>query len=92
MKIGGDAIIVQLSQPYYIGSLRLLLWDRDDRTYSFYVETSVNQSDWEMAVDKRDEHLQSWQTLTFTPRPTVFLKIVGTHNSGERAYVSFECF
>lgn len=81
MILGSGAIIVQLSQPYNIGSLRLLLWEKDTRTYSFYIETSVNQKDWEMAIDKRNEQLRSWQQFTFTPRPVVFFKIVGTSTS-----------
>lgn len=93
MKIGGGAIIVQLGQPHIIGSLRLLLWDRDDRTYSFYVETSLNQSDGGGgAVDKRNQRLQSWQTLTFSPRPVAFFKIVGTRNSDVGNKVSLDVF
>lgn len=78
---GSGVIIVQLNQPYYIGSLRLLLWDCDDRTYSFYIETSINQKDYEMAVDKQQEQLRSWQQFTFQPRPVVYIKIVGTYNT-----------
>lgn len=80
-NVGSGVIVIQLGQPYYIGSLRLLLWDCDSRTYSFYIETSINQKDWEMAVDKRDEQLRSWQQFTFPPRPVVFFKIVGTYNT-----------
>ncbi|KAG4074440.1 hypothetical protein HA402_015136 [Bradysia odoriphaga] len=90
--IGQGSIVIQLTQPYHIGSCRLLLWDQDDRTYSFYVETSVNKKDWKMAVDKRNDQLKSWQELTFEPRPVVFFKIVGTHNSSNAAFhvVHFE--
>lgn len=77
-----------LGQPYIIGSLRLLLWDCDSRTYSFYIETSVNQKDWEIAVDKREEQLRSWQQFTFTPRAVVFFKIVGTYNTANEVRVN----
>lgn len=80
-QLGSGDILIQLGQPYYIGSLRLLLWDCDDRTYCFYIETSTNQKDWEMAVDKRHEQLKSWQQFTFNPRAVVFIKIVGTYNT-----------
>lgn len=82
-------IVVQLGQPYFIGSMRLLLWDCDSRTYSFYIETSINQKDWEMAVDKRDEQLRSWQQFTFDPRPVVFIKIVGTYNTANEVTFHF---
>lgn len=54
-QLGSGAILVQLGQPYIIGSIRLLLWDCDDRSYSYYVETSVNYVDWEIVADKRKE-------------------------------------
>lgn len=80
-QLGHGVIIIQLGQPYYIASLRLLLWDCDSRSYSFYIETSINQKDWEIVVDKRSELLQSWQHCTFTPRPVLFIKLIGTHNT-----------
>lgn len=80
-QLGSGDIVIQLGQPYHIGSMRLLLWDCDERTYCFYIETSTDLKTWEMAVDKRNENLRSWQTLTFTPRPVVFIKIIGTYNT-----------
>lgn len=80
-QLGSGEILIQLGQPYHIGSLRMLLWDCDDRTYSFYIQTSTNAQNWEMAVDKQKEHLRSWQQFTFEPRPVVFFKIVGTYNT-----------
>ena len=91
-QLGSGVIIIQLGQPYYIGSLRLLLWDCDDRTYSFYIETSTNQKNWEMAVDKRNEQLRSWQHFTFSARPVVFLKIVGTYNTANDVSIRYKLF
>lgn len=70
----------------------MLLYDRGARVYNFYIETSVNQNDWEMAVDKRNEQLRSWQDFTFTPRPVVFFRITGTSNSDEGNNVSLAVF
>lgn len=90
---GNNNIIIQLGQPYLISSFRMLLWDYDERNYSFYIETSVNETDWDMVVDKRNERLQSWQTFTFEPRPITFIRIVGTYNSANDIFhiVHFEC-
>lgn len=60
---------------------RLLLWDCDDRSYSYYIEASVNNRDWELIVDKTREACRSWQTLTFPARAVVYFKIVGTFNT-----------
>lgn len=51
------------------------------RTYSFYIETSINQRNWEMVVDNRKENQRSWQQFYFKARPVVFIKIVGTNNT-----------
>nr|XP_036222026.1 BTB/POZ domain-containing protein 9 isoform X2 [Bactrocera oleae] len=92
-QLGSGEIVVRLGQPYIIGSMRLLLWDCDDRTYSFYIETSVNQKDWHMIVDKRNEQVRSWQNFSFTPRPIVFIRIVGTRNTANEIFhcVHLEC-
>uniref|UniRef100_A0A1A9WPM9 F5/8 type C domain-containing protein n=1 Tax=Glossina brevipalpis TaxID=37001 RepID=A0A1A9WPM9_9MUSC len=88
-----DIFLKFSAQPYYVGSMRLLLWDCDDRTYSFYIETSTNQKDWTMVIDKRDEQARSWQNFTFTARPVVFIRIVGTRNTANEIFhcVHLEC-
>ena len=72
---------------------RLLLWDCDDRSYSYYVEVSVNQRDWEVVCDRSRENCKSWQTIRFPRRPVVYIKIVGTHNTANEVFhcVHFEC-
>jgi len=60
---------------------RLLLWDCDDRSYSYYIVVSVNMCDWHMVVDKRTELCKSWQLLRFKRQPVVYIRIVGTHNT-----------
>ena len=64
-----------------LDTFRLLLWDCDDRSYSYYIEASINNRDWELIVDKTREACQSWQTLTFPERAVVYFKIVGTFNT-----------
>ena len=92
-QLGSGAIIVQLGQPYALSSMRLLLWDCDERSYSFYVEVSVNQRDWEVVCDRSRENCKSWQTIRFPRRPVVYIKIVGTHNTANEVFhcVHFEC-
>lgn len=92
-QLDSGEILVRLGQPFIIGSMRLLLWDCDDRTYSFYIETSVNQKDWVMVVDKRKEQARSWQNFSFTPLPVIFIRIVGTRNTANEIFhcVHLEC-
>ena len=92
-QLGSGAIVVQLSQPFMIDSMRLLLWDTDKRSYSYYIEVSVDQQNWHIVADKRKEFCRSWQLLRFERRPVVFIRIVGTYNSANEVFhcVHFEC-
>ncbi|XP_077299785.1 BTB (POZ) domain containing 9 [Arctopsyche grandis] len=92
-QLSSGAIVVQLAQPYIISSMRMLLWDCDDRNYSYYIETSVNDCRWDLAVDRTREACRSWQVVRFTPRPVVLIRIVGTQNSANEVFhlVHFEC-
>ena len=84
--------MVQLGQPYSLDSMKLLLWDCDDRSYSYYIEVSVNQRDWDIVCDRTRDPCRSWQMITFTRRPVVFIRIVGTHNTANEVFhcVHFE--
>ncbi|XP_034941957.1 BTB/POZ domain-containing protein 9 [Chelonus insularis] len=93
-QLGSGCILVQLGQPYIIGTMRLLLWDCDDRSYSYYIEVSKNSWHWDRVIDKSNEQCRSWQTLRFhPPRPIVYIRIVGTHNTANEVFhcVHFEC-
>jgi len=91
-QLGSGAIMVQLGQPYALESMRMLLWDCDDRSYSYYIEVSGNQRDWEVVCDRTREGARSWQLITFPRRPVVFIRIVGTHNTANEVFhcVHFE--
>jgi len=92
-QLGSGAIVVQLGQPFVIDSMKLLLWDCDERRYSYYIEVSNNKSDWDMVWDRSKEACQSWQDISFPRRPVVFIRIVGTHNTANEVFhcVHFEC-
>lgn len=92
-QLGSGAIVIQLAQPYVLGSMRLLLWDCDERSYSYYVELSTNQQHWVRVVDRTKVACRSWQTLTFDRQSASFIRIVGTHNTANEVFhcVHFEC-
>ncbi|XP_013386966.1 BTB/POZ domain-containing protein 9-like isoform X2 [Lingula anatina] len=92
-QLGSGAIVVQLAQPYIIGSMRMLLWDCDDRSYSYKIEVSTDQQTWHTVADKTRENCKSWQTIVFPPRPVTFVKIVGVQNTANEVFhcVHFEC-
>ncbi|CAO4380288.1 unnamed protein product [Caenorhabditis nigoni] len=80
-QIGSGVIMVQLAQPYIISSMRILLWNCDDRFYSYYVAVSTNQDSWVTIIDRTNEECRGWQELLFDPLPVVYIRVVGTRNS-----------
>ncbi|XP_019853257.1 PREDICTED: BTB/POZ domain-containing protein 9-like isoform X2 [Amphimedon queenslandica] len=92
-QLGSGYIIIQLAQPYVISTMRLLLWDCDDRSYSYYIEVSTDQKSWTKVIDRSQESCRSWQHIQFDPLPVTFVKIVGTHNTANEVFhcVHFEC-
>ncbi|XP_029650042.1 BTB/POZ domain-containing protein 9 [Octopus sinensis] len=92
-QLGSGAIVVQLAQPYMCSSMRLLLWDCDDRSYSYYIEVSIDQQHWVKVADNQQKPCKSWQTIVFERRPVAFVKIVGTRNTANEVFhcVHFEC-
>lgn len=93
-QLGCGSILIQFGQPYYIESMRLLLWDCDKRSYSYYIEVSGDSFDWELVCDKTKEACRSWQTIRLNaPRAVVFVRIIGVHNTVNEAFhcVHFEC-
>ncbi|XP_076802104.1 BTB/POZ domain-containing protein 9-like [Clavelina lepadiformis] len=92
-QLGNGAIVVQLAQPYFLSSIRLLLWDIDDRSYSYHIEVSCDMENWTIVADKRNLDCQSWQTLEFDRIAATFIRIVGTANTANEVFhcVHFEC-
>ena len=39
-------------------STRMLLWDKDDRTYGYYIEVSTDQKIWTRVVDRSNDSCQ----------------------------------
>lgn len=95
-EIGMGAIIVQLNQSYWIDSVGILLgndrkWNHSNK-YSLYIQTSTDNKNWSIAVDKRDEQLSSWHRFTFDSRPVVFIKIVGTQQDVVSIFIKYSYF
>lgn len=75
--------------------MKLLLWDKNDYAYRYYIETSNNLQDWEVAIDRRNEKCKSWQEAKFSPRIVTHIKIIGSRVDREMEvsfYSSLEVF
>ncbi|XP_055339513.1 BTB/POZ domain-containing protein 9-like [Paramacrobiotus metropolitanus] len=85
-QINSGSIVVQLNQPYYLSSLRLLLWDVDDRFYTYVIQTSQTQREWSLVVDTRDSQRRSWQSHSFAQRVVSFIKLQGITNTANEVF------
>nr|KAG5695211.1 hypothetical protein BaRGS_018333 [Batillaria attramentaria] len=90
----GQGVTIMLGQRYIINTIKLLLWDRDMRSYSYYIEVSMDDKDYDRIIDHTSYLCRSWQKLHFPPRVVKYIRVVGTHNTVNRVFhlVSFECF
>nr|XP_034839915.1 BTB/POZ domain-containing protein 9 [Maniola hyperantus] len=79
-------IIVRLATTTIINHIRLLLWDRDNRSYAYFIEVSVDQKDWVRVIDHSNYFCRSWQNLYFEPRVVQFIKVVGTSNTVNKVF------
>ncbi|XP_062896915.1 BTB/POZ domain-containing protein 9 isoform X2 [Mobula hypostoma] len=88
-----SAIEVKLGQASILNHIRMLLWDRDSRSYSYYIEVSMDELDWIRIIDHSKYLCRSWQNLFFSPQVCRYIRIVGTHNTVNKVFhlVSFEC-
>uniref|UniRef100_A0A2K6S6X5 BTB domain containing 9 n=1 Tax=Saimiri boliviensis boliviensis TaxID=39432 RepID=A0A2K6S6X5_SAIBB len=63
-----SGIEIKLGQPSIINHIRILLWDRDSRSYSYFIEVSMDELDWVRVIDHSQYLCRSWQKLYFPAR------------------------
>ncbi|XP_050435396.1 BTB/POZ domain-containing protein 9-like [Adelges cooleyi] len=85
---GSGCIQIQLSQPYILSSMRMLLWDQRGLYYHYTVEASFDNQEWVMIINNSKKRTHGWQVLHFKPRPIVFIRITGKDNP---KYWIFHC-
>ena len=87
-------IVVKLGMQCIINHFRMLLWDKDNRSYSYYIEVSMDQKDWVRVIDHSKYWCRSWQDLYFCPRVVRYIRIVGTYNTLNKVFhvVSLEAY
>ena len=75
------SVTVELPQAATVARTQMLLFDLDDRYYSYRVDTSVDGKTWEPAVDKSSAEARGWQVDQFTPRSAKYIRLTGVRNS-----------
>ncbi|XP_063230023.1 BTB/POZ domain-containing protein 9 [Bacillus rossius redtenbacheri] len=83
---GDPGILVKLGTQSIVNHIKMLLWDRDERSYSYYIEVSVDQKDWVRVVDHTKYYCRSWQFLRFPARVVRYIRVVGTYNTVNKVF------
>ena len=65
---GDKGICIALGRPSIINTIKMLLWNKDPRSYSYFIEISMDNEDWIRVLDYSKYLCRSWQTLHFKPR------------------------
>jgi BTB/POZ domain-containing protein 9 len=81
-----NSIVVCLGNPSIFNEIKMLLWDKDIRSYSYFVEVSMNEKDWIRVIDYSVYLCRSWQTLLFKPVVARYIKVVGVRNTANRIF------
>jgi len=77
----GKRITVELKETYMINKIQFKLWDLDDRTYSYILESSQDGSNWTTVLDCSEMSCSSLQTIYFPVKEVKFIAVKGTRNS-----------
>ncbi len=81
-----NSIVIKLGSPSIFNQIKLLLWDKDIRSYSYYVEVSMNEQDWIRIIDYSNYLCRSWQNLNFKSIVARYIRIVGVRNTANRIF------
>ena len=76
------SMTLDLKSVCAISSMRLLLWDLDNRYYWYRIEASSNGTTWITIVNNTAGTWRSWQDIRFSPTIQArYLRLTGTLNS-----------
>ncbi|WKY01860.1 hypothetical protein Q1695_015683 [Nippostrongylus brasiliensis] len=74
-----EGIVIDLGKPYTINTVVLKLNESDTkRTFSYYIEVSMDRKSWVMVADRTKYQCRSLQTLYFHPCLVRYIRVVGT--------------
>lgn len=86
--------IIELPQVSTVARTQTMLFDLDGRFFRYRIDTSVDQEQWEPAVDKDTGEWRGWQVDKFAPRQARYVRFTCLHNSANEIcqVVEFEVY
>ena len=78
--------LVTLPKTYLLREIRILLWDGNNRSYRYTIETSPDGARFTLLADHSRGQRRSWQALSFAPRLVKAIKVRGLHNTANAGF------
>uniref|UniRef100_A0A7E4ZR92 BTB domain-containing protein n=1 Tax=Panagrellus redivivus TaxID=6233 RepID=A0A7E4ZR92_PANRE len=88
--VHNNGVMVQLFQPYLIGSMKLEFYEGDVRAHRYIVEVSVDRVHWNRVFIGENNALRK---ITFDKQPVTFIKFTGIYDDATALFQSyrFQC-
>eukprot|EP00092_Neocalanus_flemingeri_P020268 GFUD01021950.1.p1 GENE.GFUD01021950.1~~GFUD01021950.1.p1 ORF type:complete len:396 (+),score=66.55 GFUD01021950.1:74-1261(+) len=85
-------ISVELNTDYVINKIEFLLWNFDQRSYSYILESSLDGIKWSTILDCRDLKCKGGQTIFFGAKRMKFISVKGTNNTARNNNFHIQIF
>lgn len=72
---------IVLNDTYSLQEIRFRLYDGDERAYRYKLDVSEDGRSFTTVADRSDGKWQSWQRITFDPRPVRVIRIRGLQST-----------
>ena len=74
-------VLVLIAPVLAVVALCIKLWDRDTRTYNYFLEISPDSRTYHRVADKSSKGGSSWQNVLFPPQKVRRVRLHGLRNS-----------
>ncbi|MCW8129316.1 MAG: discoidin domain-containing protein [Planctomycetota bacterium] len=72
-----EGCLITLPKPVELSRIRFLLWDKDDRQFTYIAYVSPDGKEWRAVKDTSDKPTRSWQDIRFDLQPVKAVRIKG---------------
>jgi len=76
-----NSFTIELPESSTVARTQTMLHDNASQRFRYRIETSVDNENWQLAVDKSEGEWGGWQVDRFEPRQAKYIRFTGLHNS-----------
>ncbi|XP_050439586.1 BTB/POZ domain-containing protein 9-like [Adelges cooleyi] len=91
-EINGSATVMELNTLSFINYIEIILGDVNGsdikpKFYSYYIEVSIDASEWTLVIDHSNYNCRSIQQLWIEPQVVRYIRIVGANSTANVSFV-----